>query len=509
MEDQETEVGLPKLRRTLSPAFMPPRPMELGKIKIGGKGEKRTSAGGKEWNLPVKFDHFVITGRVRGEDGNFLPDLAVHKKVGPEPEALDIRLGFDRLEENFQSEMLVYDGKKKVFSCDGENAINLKRKTSGSCKRGTESGCQCKPFGRIAVILEASPQYGGFYFLRTTSWETINNLQTTLRIFEAQFGSLRGLPLRLVIYPATDTHDQGVSTSWKVGVVLRADYEEARAAALSFHQSDQIERHELKLLSAGLFSEMHETEAAEAEDIVDEFLVDPLRREEADRIRETEAAKGATEDKIREIRDKLSKPVAAVDDGETEGPNPEDGKTEVELPNWNGDEEEPTKETGINALACKVEFGKYKKLGLTWGQAFEEDPSALGYIKHFILEQNYQHPTLTEEVKDGLRAECERRSEEPVEASQSDEEPSEDQGDGEEAPLEPEGEDDVLSRLFEEAEQCATDLAKLGELDPKDADEIELLKEEGDREGLARVRDRLRLRVKELKDGGADLDLGI
>ena len=71
----------------ISEKLLAPRVQELGKIKIGGKGPVRTSSGGKEFQPPKKFDHFVVTTRERGEDGNFLRDDQVHAhpKVGEKP----------------------------------------------------------------------------------------------------------------------------------------------------------------------------------------------------------------------------------------------------------------------------------------------------------------------------------------------------------------------------------------------------------------------------------------
>ena len=163
------EEGVPKIRRTISPVLLRPRPMELGKIKIGGRGEKKTTVNDKQMGLPVKFDHFVITGRKRGQDGNFLPDEHIHEKLGPAPEELEVRFMFDNLTDNFQSEMVIYTGKKKVFACDGENAFNLAKGSHGPCLRDSEKGCKCKPSGRLAVILERAAQYGGFYLFRTSS----------------------------------------------------------------------------------------------------------------------------------------------------------------------------------------------------------------------------------------------------------------------------------------------------------------------------------------------------
>lgn len=421
MDDKKN--GTPELRRTISPAIMRPRPMELGKIKIGGKGQEITTKSGAKMRLPVKFDHFLITTRKRGDDGNFEIDEFAHGKLGPAPEALPIRLRFSSVEDNFQSEMLVYKGKTKVFSCDGETAINHGEKTSATCRRLLGEKCPCKPFGRLAVILEAASRYGGYHLFRTTSWETINNLQTTLRLFEAEFGSLRGLPLELVVYPATDTHDEGTSTSYKVGIVLRASYEEARTEALAFHKADQIERKELKLLAAGMGEEIADNELEEEADIAEEWVLDPYARKELEEIRTREEAKTATDARAEEIKRRLEEAKrTAVDDGDLEPPEEE----EVKLPDLKPEEPEHTGEMelvegDLNVGPLPVEFGQFK--GKTWDEVFE-DPKGPGYVKHFVL--TFDHASLTERVKAGLAARLEtgeEEPEEPEEGSQGEEGP--------------------------------------------------------------------------------------
>jgi len=426
MEDKTN--GTPELRRTISPTLMRPRPMELGKIKIGGKGKEIETRSGAKMRLPVKLDHFLITTRKRGDDGNFEVDAYAHEKLGPTPEALPIRLRFASVEDNFQSEMLVYKGKTKVFSCDGETAINHKEKTSATCRRALGEECPCKPFGRLAVILEAASRYGGYHLFRTTSWETINNLQTTLRLFEAEFGSLRGLPLELVVYPATDTHDEGTSTSYKVGIVLRASYEEARTEALAFHKADQIERKELKALAAGMGAEIADNELEEEGDIAEEWVLDPYARKELEEIRVREEAKSATEARTEEIRRRLEESrKTAVDDGDVPPPEEEE---EVDLPDFS--EEEEPEHTGefelvegeLDVGPLPVGFGQFKRK--TWDEVLETSKGR-GYVKHFVL--GYDHPSLTDRVKDALRAKLETFEDEPE---------SPEKGDGgEEGPSEP------------------------------------------------------------------------
>ena len=44
-----------------------PRFAEVGKIKIGGKGETRKDKNGKDYQLPVRYDHFVVTTTEKGK----------------------------------------------------------------------------------------------------------------------------------------------------------------------------------------------------------------------------------------------------------------------------------------------------------------------------------------------------------------------------------------------------------------------------------------------------------
>jgi hypothetical protein len=284
----------------IKPSAMPPRPTELGKIKIGGLGEERRTANNKTMRLPEKYDHFQVTGRSRDSaTGNFKRDEAVHSQVGDSPTRLDVRLMFDTPEENFHSEFVRYDGRSKVWECDGETATNLNSGRSGPCQRDTAKSCKCKPYSRLAVILEAAPDFGGFYVFRTTSWESTQNLQTNLLMLHETFGSLRGLPLQLVLYEATDVlPDGGTSRSWKVGLVLRASFEEAARAALEHHKHHQLARSRIKLLASGVAEEMAKADVLEEEEIAAEFFHD------ADAADAVDASVGTAE-KVASLKEKL------------------------------------------------------------------------------------------------------------------------------------------------------------------------------------------------------------
>lgn len=269
-------------------SVLEPRLPELGQIKIGGKGEKR---GG--YRLPVKYDHFVVTKRERDKDSeNLVRDNAIHRLVGARPKELDVRLLFDRPEQNFQYFLGAYDGRRPRCRGNGEVAHDrehgevpctcpwLKQHDglySGPDRPLTGDGAlSCKPHGRLSVILEAAAAFGGFFLFRTTSWETISSIAAQLDTYLAQFGFLAGLPLKLVMYPTTDTYEDErgksrSSTSYKVALVVRGSFDTARQLA-----SAAYERREQLALPSSRQAELHQqqmlqSEERDAEEISAEF----------------------------------------------------------------------------------------------------------------------------------------------------------------------------------------------------------------------------------------------
>jgi hypothetical protein len=247
---------------SISTELLPPRLPALGNVKLGGKKE------GQKYS--VKFDSFVITTRDRGPDGMFKRDDEIHRRLGTDkPMGLDVRLPFETPEQNFYAQMVHYSGKTRAYQCDGHVGQDLSTGVAGPCRKRRGEACQCKPYGRLSLILEAAPTFGGVHVFRTTSWESVAGLQSTLKLFFLQFGSLRGLPLRLVAYPAevrfkgSDGKD-AVGTALKVGLVLRASYDQAAQVALEFHRTNHLARKEILQLVAGTTVELDAIDAEEA-----------------------------------------------------------------------------------------------------------------------------------------------------------------------------------------------------------------------------------------------------
>ena len=299
---------------TISPNLLQPRIPELGKIKIGGKGKRKTSSGGKQFRLPQKFDHFVVTTRMKDNSDNWVRDAAVHETVGAEPKELDVRLMFDEPDQNFQYFLAAYDGQTKRCSGNGETAHDREHGQipctcpwlkvhegpyAGPARKVGRGAPTCKPHGRLSVVLEAAKTYGGFYVFRTTSWESIRSIAAQLQTFRDQFGFLAGLPLRMVIYPAKDVTPDGTFESYKVALVVRASMDSALQLATQAHERR-------KMLPKGAMPEVHqaqllEAEESEAQDIAGEYHPEtsPAEDEAEDAVAEEEEAEALLEDELR------------------------------------------------------------------------------------------------------------------------------------------------------------------------------------------------------------------
>lgn len=196
---------------------LPIRIAEIGKIKIGRKGKEMTTRdGNRKYKLPEKVDYFIITTLNRGEDGNFIPDLNLLKKLDPKnskPRRLKIALPYDKIELNMFTEYSYYAGRKRVCFGDGEKAtrIHLDKETKKeksreivSCPCECKETGKCKPHGILSLILRDNFQLGGVYQFRTTSYNSIMNIISGLnQIQKMTQGILAMIPLVMSLQPQT------------------------------------------------------------------------------------------------------------------------------------------------------------------------------------------------------------------------------------------------------------------------------------------------------------------
>lgn len=186
---------------------------EIGKIKIGMKGDQRQSRSGGSYQLPVKLDHFVVTTLERGEDGNFLKDREVHNRFGEKPTELPVILLYNDPSLNFQSRWACFVGTRLWCTGDGENAIRKQKDGSAihwdcTCERAAPDfktdQYRCKTAGVLSVMLADMENVGGVYKFRTTSYNTVVNIMSSMALIQRiTGGTLAGIPLTMAIRPKT------------------------------------------------------------------------------------------------------------------------------------------------------------------------------------------------------------------------------------------------------------------------------------------------------------------
>lgn len=268
---------------------LPPRLSVLGYVKVGGKSSQVRWGRNGPYTLPERYVEpvrFEVTTREKRievlanpknqkdrqkVDLGYRRDEAIHGEIGEAPTRLKIRMMFPTAEENFICHFGAHTG--RVWACQGNGveAMDVVRgKVPCPCPRlkqfeGQYEGPDfrddemratggslfpCKPRGILSMILEEAETFGGFHAFKTTSWESIANIRTQLELFEGQFGRIDGLPLELVVYPATKSYSDpqggGTTTQPIVTIVLAASFDTARQIG-----TEAAERSRQFLLTAG------------------------------------------------------------------------------------------------------------------------------------------------------------------------------------------------------------------------------------------------------------------
>lgn len=207
---------------------------ECGKIKIGKKGEIKESARGNQFRLPEKIDHFLITTMDKVND-DFSPDTYIMKKLGDNCREIPVRLPYDDPSLNFPTSYAYYDS--AACKCRGDGFIALT--ADGETVECNPETCpyvkdkKCKPNGVLSLILDDAPRVGGVYKFRTTGWNSINNIFSSMEFIRGLTnGLLAGLPLMLTLTPK-HTVIPGTKTSttiYMVNLEYRGSLQEMVAA---------------------------------------------------------------------------------------------------------------------------------------------------------------------------------------------------------------------------------------------------------------------------------------
>jgi hypothetical protein len=260
---------------------------EVGKIKIGMKGQMTTSRAGKKFQLPKRLDHFIVTGLERGPDGNFLKDEAVHQVLGERPVEIPVGLLYNDPELNFQSRWACFTGTTLWCTGDGENAY--RKQQDGSeivrscpCERAAPDfdadQYRCKTSGVLSVMLDDMQMVGGVYKFRTTSYNSVINIMSSLALISRVTGGvLAGIQLMLTVRPKTVivpktnkamvVHIVGIEYRGSLKALADVGYRAALSTETHRQQIEQIETVARQSITQNLTLTEGETET----DIAEEF----------------------------------------------------------------------------------------------------------------------------------------------------------------------------------------------------------------------------------------------
>lgn len=264
------------------------RMAEIGKIKIGGKGEKRTSRAGNEYRLPEKYDHFVITTTEKDSEGNFKPDTKVMELLGDKPRELDIMLLYDEVNLNFPHFYALYSGKTMKCKGNGETAVRYLKDGGEEEVTCNPETCEfhqrgnCKVNGIFNCVLKQTQKVGGVYRFRTTSWNSVNNILGSLHFIKSLTGGvLAGIPLKMVLKPKTTTveGDNGRFQTTVYIVHIEFDGKVNELQETAFQIAKRRTQNEYKLEQVEEFAKQHmitgETEEDDM-DVNEEFYPDQV-----------------------------------------------------------------------------------------------------------------------------------------------------------------------------------------------------------------------------------------
>ena len=200
--------------RNLTPGLV-----EAGKIKIGRKGATKRSQAGKEFQMPEKLDHFLITTLERGADNNYLSNVEAEKMFGKEPTRIPVILVYDSIEANFQSRYACFktatSGLVRWCTGDGESALRVTEdgksheEVACPCPRQdpTYAGRdKCKMAGCLSCMIDGIGGVGGVYKFRTTGYNSVVGITSSLHLIRTLTGGrLAGVPLDMVLSPKSTT----------------------------------------------------------------------------------------------------------------------------------------------------------------------------------------------------------------------------------------------------------------------------------------------------------------
>ena len=296
-----------------------PRLAERGRIKIGEKGELKTSQGGKQFSQPKKLDHMVVTTMQRDAAGRLLPDTELMGRLHPgggKITEIPVRLLYDDPDLNFFTRYAYYQGSRCWCSGDGETAQRLTGENGKyapvpcPCEKQDpmyQGPHKCKTLGTLQVLIEGVNRVGGVWSFRTTSWNSVNAILSSMALIKTiSGGPLAGIPLVMVLSPKTVTIPMTGQSMVVFIVSLEYRGTESELADLGYEIArrrieNRVKMETVEVEARRLLMSPHQEPVQEQEDTAAEFFPDGVASPEADgEVKEVESTQQSTPDPERQ-----------------------------------------------------------------------------------------------------------------------------------------------------------------------------------------------------------------
>lgn len=260
-----------------------PQLVERGKIKIGMKGAARQSKSGGSYQMPVKLDHFLVTTSERGEDGNFTRDSEIMGMLGENPREIPVTLIYDDIALNFPTRYAMYEGRQLKCTGDGQQARwndrDGARMVQCPCPRQNPDYAgkdKCKINGTLSVIITGADVIGGAWKLRTTSYNSVVGLLSSMAMIKRVSGGvLAGIPLVLKVSPKAATSPDGKQqTIYVVSLEYRGSVQSLQNIGYNVmlqHKQHGVRIEQLEQQARILIASHADEYQDESDDIVSEF----------------------------------------------------------------------------------------------------------------------------------------------------------------------------------------------------------------------------------------------
>ena len=268
------------------------RQVITGWLKIGITTQGRRQDG-SAYSAPMKVDHFELTGVERDGRDNLVPDVDLirqlmdafarngqpmptcggcerAKSLGfPEglPRRIPVYFEHDDLEKVIPNELAIYKGRQRYCHGDGEtakrllpvkgNPQHLEYQDFGPCGELCPdfSAGTCKAMGTLLFSVPGAPRVGSVFAFRTTSWNSLNNIVSSLEDIREIAGTIELVPLFLDMQQKTVVPRRGPNAgrptkAWVVVPYFPGTRAQLLAATVKELEAVGAERGRLRLLTA-------------------------------------------------------------------------------------------------------------------------------------------------------------------------------------------------------------------------------------------------------------------